>query len=323
MHRPFEGACPWIDWRTAICPVEADRLPVLAERARARAQPDGYDLAVNCDGFNPFTTEFTSRLRPRYAAGSALDADLSGPLPLGDHPHNRILAEPDWTSPDFLRRYADHLTSNYIGELFARMAFVETDFFAISLETAPPPFRVPEVLVHANANRTAKLWPASRWHEVLDWCRSRELSVGLVGVVPKAGQERTIGYPIEAELVEHDAVVDLRGRTTPIQLAGALGAARACVTVDSGPLHVAAAVGCPTVAIFGNDAEGVGASPLDLWLPRVGSVRRTVSKRSCGDCAANRFLNGPCLRDRHVCMEGVGSDQVIELLREALGREAV
>ena len=322
VNRAFEEACPWIDWRTDVFPADTGRLPELASEAAARARPAGYALAVNCDGFNPYTTELTSRLRPTFAAGNALTGDLSAPLPLGDHPNNRILAEPDWTSPDFLRRYAGHLTSNYIGELFARMAFVETDYFAISLESAPPPFEVPDVLVHANANRTAKLWPAGRWLELLDWCRSRDLIVGLVGVRPKPGQERTIGYPIEAELSEHDVVRDLRGKTTPIELAGALERTRACVTVDSGPLHVAAAVGCPTVAVFGNDADGVGASPLHLWLPRVGNVRRTVAGTHCGLCAENRFQNGPCLRERHVCMEAVSAAVVIELLHDALGREA-
>jgi ADP-heptose:LPS heptosyltransferase len=322
VNRAFERACPWIDWRTDVFPADPERLPEMAAAARDHAAPDGYDLAINCDGFNPYTTELTSRLAPRWAAGNALVDDLSAPLPLGDHPNNRILGEPDWTSPDFLERYDAHLTSNYIGELFARMAFVETDYFAISLERAPPPFDVPDVLIHANANRTAKLWPAARWFDVLDWCRSRDLSVGLVGVLPKPGQERTIGYPIEAELAEHEVVRDLRGRTTPIQLAGALAGTRVCVTVDSGPLHVAAAVGCPTVAIFGNDADGVGASPLDLWLPRRGNVRRTTSTKHCGLCAENRFMNGACLRDRHLCMEGVGSAAVIELLHEALGRES-
>ena len=114
-------------------------------------------------------------------------------------------------------------------------------------------------------------------------------------------------------------MTDLRGRTSPIELAGALKAARACVTVDSGPLHVAAAVGCPTVAIFGNDQEGVGASPLWLWLPRVGNVRRTVSDRRCDRCLGNRFKNDGCLKPVHECMQGVPPERVIQMLEEALG----
>ena len=51
-------------------------------------------------------------------------------------------------------------------------------------------------------------------------------------------------------------VTDLRGKTTLAQLAGALSQAKACIAVDSGGLHIAAAVGCPTVALFGNDEDG-------------------------------------------------------------------
>jgi ADP-heptose:LPS heptosyltransferase len=318
VNRAFEEACPWIDWRTDVFPPSPERAQEAVAGVASRTDDHGYDLAINCDGFNPYTTELVTRLASRYVAGSALSEDLSGPLPLGAHPNNRILAEPDWTTPDFLERYGDHLTSNYIGELFARMAFVETDYFAISLESASPPFQVPDVLVHANANRTAKLWPAASWTGVLDWCTGRGLSVGLIGVLPKPGQEDSIGYPIEDELSRHEAVIDLRGKTTPIQLAGALEAARACVTVDSGPLHVAAAVGCPTIAVFGNDADGIGASPLQLWLPRVGHVVRAVSRNRCALCLENRFKNDGCLRASHDCVLGVSAESVIDLLAASL-----
>jgi len=322
VNRAFETACPWIDWRTDVFPPTPERASEVVEAMPGRTEGVGYDLAINCDGFNPYTTELVTRLASRYVAGSALSEDLSSPLPLGEHPNNRILGEPDWTTSDFLERYAEHLTSNYIGELFARIAFVETDYFDISLESAPTPFPVPDVLIHANANRTAKLWSAESWEAVLNWCSGQGLSVGLVGVLPKPGQEDSIGYPIEDELSRHEAVVDLRGQTTPIQLAGALEQARVCVTVDSGPLHVAAAVGCPTIAIFGNDADGVGASPLQLWLPRVGHVVRPASRNRCALCMENRFKNDGCLKASHDCMLGVSPEAVIDLLATSLDAHA-
>jgi len=320
VNRAFEQACPWIDWRTDIFPLAPDRLEALARAARERAGSGGYALAINCDGFNPYTTTLATLLAPRYVAGNALAASLSEALPAGDHPNNRLLLETDWTTPAFLARHRGHLDSNYIGEIFARLAFVETDYFAVSLASAPPPFPVPEVLVHANANRAAKLWPAARWREVLDWCREQGLAVGLVGVLPRDGEQAQPGFRIEAALAAHPAVTDLRGRTSPIELAGALAAARACVTVDSGPLHVAAAVGCPTVAVFGNDAEGTGASPLLLWMPRRGHVARTVSAVRCTLCLEQRFRNDACLKPRHECMEGVAAGQVVTLLADALAR---
>ena len=322
ISRAFEEQCPWIDWRTDIFPFQPDRLSLLAGALRERSAEGGYALAINCDGFNPYTTALTTLLAPVYAAGNALAPDLGAELPLGEHPSNRMLAESDWTTPAFLERHAGHLTSNYIGELFARMAFVETDYFAISLEKATPSFDVPEILIHANATRDAKLWPVAYWQEVLNWCADRGLDVGMVGVLPGDGAESEAGYPIESALARHPAVTDLRGRTTPLELAGALGAARALVTVDSGPLHVAAAVGCPTVAIFGNTQDGVGASPLWLWLPRVEHVRRTVADVRCSLCLDNRFRNSPCLQSSHQCMASVLPVAVIDLLSAALEETA-
>ena len=61
------------------------------------------------------------------------------------------------------------------------------------------------------------------------------------------------------------------------------------MSVDAGPLHIAAAVGTPTLGIVGNDEEGVGASPVRLWMPRCDNFDRTVSPVSCSLCADNRF----------------------------------
>ena len=318
VNRAFEAACPWVDWRMDIFPAAADRLAKIAAALDERTGGEGYDLVVNCDGFNPYTTALAPLMNPRFAAGNVLGPGLSDRLPTGEHPWQRILDEPDWTTPAFLERYEGWLDSNYIAELFCRMAFVETDFTDIRLESVEPPFEVPDVLIHANATRDAKLWPADRWIPVLDWCRERGLTVGLTGTLPKPGSEGGTGVVIEERLANHGAVVDLRGRTSPIELAGAFRRTRACISVDSGPLHVAAAVGCPTVAVFGNDADGVGASPLALWMPRGAHVHRTVSTAECGECLGRRFKNDACVLETHRCMLGVPSEQVVGLLESVL-----
>ncbi|MDT8369871.1 MAG: glycosyltransferase family 9 protein [Longimicrobiales bacterium] len=316
--RAFEAACPWIDWRAEIVPMRDGRLDEVEALLTERAAEGAYALAINCDGFNPYTTRLVTMTGARYLAGNALAPNLIDRLETGNHPWQRILDEPDWTTPDFLARYAGHLSSNYIAELFCRMAFIETDFFDIRVEAEPPDFAVPDVLVHANATRSAKLWPGDRWREFLDGCAERGLSVGQVGVLPERDNAATPGLAIEAVIAAHPAVTDLRGRTSPTKLAGAFQRARACVSVDSGPLHVAAAVGCPTVALVGNDRDGVGASPLALWLPRGPHIRRTVSERRCDECLARRFRNDHCVLDEHACMLGVSPHQVLELLDAAL-----
>ncbi|MEJ2542163.1 MAG: glycosyltransferase family 9 protein, partial [Gemmatimonadota bacterium] len=163
VNRAFEEACPWVDWRMDIFPAAPDRLARIAGALEERTGGEGYDLVVNCDGFNPYTTALAPLLNPRFVAGNALGPGLSDRLPTGDHPWQRILDEPDWTTPAFLERYEGWLESNYIAELFCRMAFVETDYGDVRLESVEPPFDVPDVLIHANATRAAKLWPAASW----------------------------------------------------------------------------------------------------------------------------------------------------------------
>ena len=155
---------------------------------------------------------------------------------------------------------------------------------------------------------------------MLQWCGSHSITVGLVGAPPV--QQRLDYHAGDGEdwlLAEHPGkLIDLRGRTNLIQLAGACRSAQAVVSVDAGPLHVAAGVGTPTLAVVGNDADSVGASPIRLWLPRSSSLTRTISHSSCSLCSDNRFRNDGCLAETHICMEGVDAQQVIGWLKETL-----
>ena len=329
----LEAACPWIDWRADVFPLDgsspdASSLDAPPAPVAARIADAGpYDLAINCNGFDREATTLAGRLGARFVAGAS-----GAPISCGDHPYQRMVLEDDWTTREFLARHGAWLTSNYIGELFCRMAFIETDFFRIEIEGRTPGFPVPDVLIHPSSTRDAKLWPSDRWLAVLDACAGRGLSVGLVGAPAARAEPATDGTlashavpegpqdpgRIERAIATHPAVEDLRGRTSPLELAGAFQAARACLSVDSGPLHVAAAVGCPTVAICATDAAGTGASPRDLWMPRGPHVRVTVSERTCGTCLANRFRNSACLEAEPWCQLGVSTDQVIRLLEDLL-----
>ena len=113
-------------------------------------------------------------------------------------------------------------------------------------------------------------------------------------------------------------MVDLRGRTNLIELAGTCKGTRAVISVDAGPLHVAAAVGTPVMAVVGNDMEGIGASPIRLWLPPKKNLERTVSVNTCDECMKNAFKNNDCLMKEQSCMKGVKSEQVIEWLEKKL-----
>ena len=319
--RGFEEANPHIDFRFSLYSDRSDFLPALVSAVAERVAGHGpYDLAINCDEFAELNVVAVTAVAPRYIAGGALAPGLTGRMPVGDRPEQRMLSETDWNSPRFLERYRDVLTTNYIAEIFCRMAGVETDFFRLELASAAPPFAVPDVLLHVTTTRRAKMWTLEGWRAVVEWCRARGWTLGLIGSAPDRQRDLYHGGPSEEVLLASGDVEDLRGRTGLLELAGALERCRALVTVDAGPLHVAAAVGCPTVAVFGNDAQGRGASPLHLWAPRVDHVRVARSGHTCTLCEENRFKNEGCLVEGHPCMAGVEATTVIQAIQDLLDR---
>ena len=104
------------------------------------------------------------------------------------------------------------------------------------------------------------------------------------GGPPAAQQEAYNAGDGEEGLLRETALIDLRGRTSLIELAGACQLAKAVISVDAGPLHIAAAVNTPTLAVVGNDATGVGASPIRLWLPRSSICSARFQSTPAGMC---------------------------------------
>ena len=82
-------------------------------------------------------------------------------------------------------------------------------------------------------------------------------------------------------------------------------------------MHLAAAAGCPTVALFGTDSEGIGASPRNLWAPRASHVWVSSSDHRCTGCHEARFDTPVCLRDQHLCMDHLTPASVWPLVQKA------
>ena len=103
----------------------------------------------------------------------------------------------------------------------------------------------PRIALNVGASRVYKRWPADRWASV-----ARALSGSGPGVV-------FVGDKHDAEVVKEilpglsGGYVDLAGKTTLRELASLLAACDLLVTADTGPMHIAVAVGTPVVALFG------------------------------------------------------------------------
>jgi heptosyltransferase-2 len=149
----------------------------------------------------------------------------------------------------------------------------------------------------------AKRWRAERFAEVARALAARGAAVAVVGGPGDADEVRAVR--------ERAPVLDLGGRTRVGVLAAVLEGADVAVTNDTGPMHLAAAVGTPTVAIFGSTSPA--------WTGPRGERHRIV--RHPVPCA-------PCFRRDcrigYLCLEGVGAPrvlgEVLAVLEDRAGR---
>jgi heptosyltransferase-2 len=139
---------------------------------------------------------------------------------------------------------------------------------------------------------TAKRWHPVRFAAVADRLAARH---DLRPVVLGSAAERPVAEALAAAM--RAPVLNLCGRTSLGELMGVLSHLRLLLTNDSGPMHLAAALGTPLVAVFGSTDWRETAPFTD----RAAVVRRTVY---CSPCKLRE-----CPID-HRCMTRVGIDEV-------------
>ncbi|MDT8440431.1 MAG: lipopolysaccharide heptosyltransferase II [Desulfuromonadales bacterium] len=147
----------------------------------------------------------------------------------------------------------------------------------------------------------AKRWLPERFAAVADGLAARyAASIVLTG----GPGEREIGRDIEKAM--QVPVRNLIGQTSVREMMALLARCELMITNDSGPMHVAAALGTPLVAVFG-PTDHTTTSPA---AERCRIVRQPV------DCAPCMLRECPV---DHRCMTGITADQVLAAAAELLG----
>ncbi len=103
------------------------------------------------------------------------------------------------------------------------------------------------VLLHPGSARLEKFWEPERWCEVVDFAASRELPCVVTG--GSSSLEQTHLAAIKAR--SRHPFLDLSGKIDLLTLAALISQARLVVTVDSAPVHIAAALQTPQVVLYG------------------------------------------------------------------------
>ena len=155
------------------------------------------------------------------------------------------------------------------------------------------------VAMNVSARWSTKRWPAESFAEVAD--RLQQEGYGSVVLIGGPGERAKVAT-VTGQM--KTPAIDLTGATTVGLLPALLSKASLLITNDSGPMHIAAAVGTPVVALFGPTSAlltgpyGAGHSVLT----------GNVSCRPCFSRTCSNVLPLECLR-------AVSPEQVLAAVR--------
>jgi heptosyltransferase III len=146
-------------------------------------------------------------------------------------------------------------------------------------------------------------WGVRNWQSLLAKLGNRNPELGLLlfGVT----EEKDLSSKAAAEW--RGPLLNLCGVTSPREMAALLGSARLFVGHDSGPMHLAAAVGTRCVAVF--SARNLP----QVWFPYGHGHRVIYHHVPCAGCELEL-----CVKFKKKCITSVSVDEVLGIVSEAL-----
>ncbi|MFJ3441046.1 glycosyltransferase family 9 protein [Streptomyces sp. NPDC086081] len=177
------------------------------------------------------------------------------------------------------------------------------------LRVTPPPRTAhltgpgPYVVVHPGAAVPARAWSPARAARAV----AALSAAGYRVVVTGARAERRLTARVAGR-----HALDLGGATDLPHLAGVLAGARAVVAGNTGPAHLAAAVGTPVVSLF------APVVPAERWAPH--GVPHLLLGDPHAACADTRARHCPV--PGHPCLDGIGDAEVLAAVAALTGEPA-
>ncbi len=161
----------------------------------------------------------------------------------------------------------------------------------------------PLVGILPGAGQPLKRWPGKQVVSLIDSCQQHGWQVALLG----GAQEKSLLSELASQVAVEPLLVNSQARLG--QLAAILACCQAVVSPDSGPAHMAAAMGVPVLTLFGP------TSP-DRWSPRGLTSRVIRQELACSPCSNHG--RGSCRLGSHECLQSLGAAQVFQALTELL-----
>lgn len=277
----------------------AGALGLRALMARARTwRSRGYDLAINFEG----------DIRSHLLVALSGAPERAGFTMAGGGP---LLTRPFEFDP---REHTTHNAWRLVRDLFGMLGVrgpgragasppFRLDLPALARERAAALVgRETRVIgLHASGGRAIKQWPAARFADAAGrLARAMEATLVLTG----SPGDRALVDEVRAALPADINVIDLCGELDLPILGAVLERCRLLVTGDTGPMHLAAAVGTPIVAVFGPSIPA-------RYAPIATAHRIVRIDLPCAPCNRIRLPPKRCQGHTPDCLEGVTADMVV------------
>lgn len=153
----------------------------------------------------------------------------------------------------------------------------------------------------------AKDWGSDNWRSVLDALSAElpEYALVLIG----AGEESAVSEFAAASWTGRS--VNLCGKLTPRESAAVMARTRLFLGHDSGPMHLAATVGTPCVAVF------AARNLPRVWFPWGEQHEVIYHQTDCGGCDLET-----CIEQKKKCLTSITPKEVLAAVHRALARPA-
>lgn len=158
----------------------------------------------------------------------------------------------------------------------------------------------PFIVINPMARWETKLWDIKKFANLCNEIMDR-LSCKVVIVSASSGKEIQ-----EITFLTDNRVIDLTGKTTLKELSYLMSLSKMVITVDSGPMHIAAAMGVPVIAIFG---------PTAPWRTGPYGEGHTVIRKElpCSPC-----FSRVCKDKGMICMKSIEVKDVLKAVEAGL-----
>lgn len=302
VKRQWAGLVERVEGLNQVWPVGPGAAGWLSEVPRLRAA--GFDLAVDLQGL------FRSAVLARLAGCPARVGFVNGREGSPWFYTQRVaVPTPEMHAVDRYLLVAEALGAERPAHPQFSFAMPPTDRREVAgvLDRAGVRTGSSWIAMHVSARWPTKRWPAASFAAVAD--RLHEEGVGPVVLI--GGPDDRADAQAVTTLMRTASVGDVTGMTPLGLLPALLQSASVLLTNDSGPMHVAAAVGTPVVALFGP------TSPLRTG--PYGKTHRVLARQlPCSPCFSRRCRN-PVERE---CLTGIAPAEVVEAVRGQLAARA-